>query len=191
MKFDVLYVDPPWSYYAYHKKGRVAENHYQTMNSKDICDLEVGSIAKKDSVLFLWVTFPCLLEGLRVMEEWGFTYKTLGFCWVKRNKKQTNTWFMGLGFWTRANPEICLIGVKGRPKRESNKVRSLVDTPIEKHSKKPKEVRKRIETLMGEDALRIELFAREECEGWDCIGNEIDGLDIREAIKRIREKEDE
>lgn len=192
MKFDVLYVDPPWSYKVYSKKGqgRSAENHYGTMNIDDICGLDIDSIAKKDSVLFLWVTFPCLLEGLRAIKDWGFTYKTLGFCWVKRNKKATDTWFWGLGFWTRANPELCLIATKGKPKRESKAVHCVVDTPIEKHSKKPNEVRTRIEKLMG-DVSRVEIFAREEYDGWTCVGNEIDGLDIREAIEILKNKEQE
>ena len=187
MRFSVLHLDPPWNYRVYSKKGqgRSAENHYKTMNIDDICNLDIQSIAEDNCILFLWVTFPCLLEGLRAISEWGFTYKTLGFCWVKRNKKETNSWFWGLGFWTRANPELCLIATKGKPKRVSKAVHCVVDTPIEKHSKKPDEVRKRIELLMG-DVSRCELFAREQYEGWTCLGNEIDGLDIRDAIKKIK-----
>lgn len=191
MKFDVIYADPPWAYKVYSKKGegRSAENHYHTMTIDDICALDVGSIAEKNCVLLLWVTFPCLVEGLRVIKEWGFTYKTLGFCWAKRNKKQTDTWFWGLGFWTRSNPELCLIATRGSPKREHKGIHSIVDTPIEKHSRKPDEVRKRIELLLGEKK-RVELFAREQHEGWTCVGNEIDGLDIVEALKELAEQEE-
>ena len=87
MKFNILYVDPPWAYKVYSKKGkgRSAENHYKTMSIDDICSLNVASIAD-DCILFLWVTFPCLLEGLRAITDWGFTYKTLGFAWVKQNR---------------------------------------------------------------------------------------------------------
>lgn len=190
MKFNVISCDPPWSYQVYSKKGqgRSAENHYHTMNIEDIYNLDVAGIADKDCVLFLWVTFPCLLEGLETIRRWGFTYKTLGFCWVKRCKKQTDKWFWGLGFWTRANPELCLIATKGSPKRASKAVHCIVDTPIEKHSKKPDEVRRRIEQLMGE-VPRVELFARQEYDGWVCLGDEIDGLDIREAIAKLKEAE--
>ena len=105
------------------------------------------------------------------MKEWGFTYKTCGFNWVKRNKK-SNTFFFGMGYWTRANSELCLIGTKGTIKRKSNKVFQIVDTPIEEHSKKPDVVRDRIVELVG-DIPRIELFARQTANNWDCWGNEI------------------
>ena len=122
-KYNIIYADPPWQYKVYSKKGegRSAENHYHTMNIEDIKSLPVEKIAGDDSILFLWITFPCLLEGISVMESWGFTYKTCGFNWVKRNKK-ADTFFMGLGFWTRSNSEICILGTKGRPKRVSKAV---------------------------------------------------------------------
>jgi N6-adenosine-specific RNA methylase IME4 len=189
MKFNIIYADPPWNYRVYSKKGlgRSAESHYPTMNIDDICNLPVATIAEKDCILFLWVTFPCLLEGLKAIKSWGFEYKTLGFCWVKRCKKQTDKWFWGLGFWTRANPEICLIAAKGKPKRLSKGVHSVIDTPIEGHSKKPNEIRLRIVELMG-DLPRVELFARQKVDGWECLGNEIDGLDITQSIlKRLLE----
>ncbi|MEG1968314.1 MAG: MT-A70 family methyltransferase [Clostridia bacterium] len=191
MKFPILYCDPPWAYKVYSKKGhgRSAENHYHTMDIEDIYNLDVPGIAADDCVLFLWVTFPCLLEGLETIKRWGFAYKTLGFCWVKRCKKQTDKWFWGLGFWTRANPELCIIATKGSPKRLSKAVHSVIDTPIEGHSKKPDEVRRRIVELMG-DIPRAELFARQQYDGWVCMGNEIDGLDIREAIEKVKGWED-
>lgn len=186
MRFSCIYADPPWQYKVYSKKGqgRSAENHYRTMSKEDIYSLPIESIAEKDCILFLWVTFPCLLEGLEAINRWGFKYKTLGFCWVKRCKKQTHKWFWGLGFWTRANPEICIIATRGNPKRISKGIHSVIDTPIEEHSKKPDIVRQKIVELIG-DVSRIELFAREEYPGWMCLGNEIDGMDIREAIEKI------
>ena len=186
MRFSCIYADPPWQYKVYSKKGqgRSAENHYRTMSKEDIYSLPIESIAEKDCILFLWVTFPCLIEGLEAINRWGFKYKTLGFCWVKRCKKQTHKWFWGLGFWTRANPEICIIATRGNPKRISKGVHSVIDTPIEEHSKKPDIVRQKIVELIG-DVSRIELFAREEYPGWMCLGNEIDGIDIREAIEKI------
>mgnify|MGYP001851316111 CR=1 FL=1 len=150
-----------------------AEKHYKVMEIKDIVEMKnvITRISDKDCILFLWVTFPCLLDGLKVIKEWGFTYKTCGFTWVKRNKK-SDTWFFGLGHWTRANPEICLLGTKGKISRVSNKVSQVVDTHIEEHSKKPAIVRERIVELVG-DLPRIELFARQEVDGWDAWGNEV------------------
>ena len=142
------------------------------MNLTDICNLPVSDIAHTDAVLFMWVTYPNLQEGLEVIKAWGFEYKTVAFTWVKRNKIAPS-WFVGLGHWTRANAEICLLATRGKPKRISKSVRQIVDTPIERHSKKPDEVRNRIIELMG-DVPRIELFAREQVQGWDVFGNEVD-----------------
>ena len=185
MKFECIYADPPWCYRNKSGQG-VAENHYRTMNNEDIYNLDVAGLAAKDCILFLWVTFPCLLEGLNTIKRWGFEYKTLGFCWVKRNKKSL-TWFWGLGFWTRSNPEICIIATKGKPKRISKSVHCIVDTPIEGHSKKPDIVRERIVELVG-DIPRIELFARKQYDGWVCLGDEIDGMDIKDSIAEVKNK---
>ncbi len=142
------------------------------MSTDEICDLQVADIAAESSVLFLWTTFPNLQEAFRVIEAWGFSYRTVAFVWVKRNKKAPN-YFMGLGYWTRANAEICLLATKGKPKRISKSVRQIIDAPIEYHSKKPDETRERIVELMG-DLPRIELFARQKTDGWDVWGNEVE-----------------
>lgn len=186
-KYKIIYADPPWQYRVYSQKGqgRSAENHYHTMNIKDIMALPVDKIADKDCILFLWITFPCIKEGIEVMERWGFKYKTCGFNWVKRNKKK-NTYFMGLGFWTRSNSEVCLIGTKGQPKRVSKSVSQICDARIMEHSKKHAEIRERIVELCGE-LPRVELFARDKVKGWDSLGDEIDGKDIREALREVIE----
>lgn len=188
MKFNIIYADPPWNYKVYSKKGqgRCAENHYTTMNIDDICNIDVASISADNCILFMWLTFPCLQDGLKAIEKWGFTYKTNGFTWVKKNKIK-DSWFWGMGFWTRANAEICLIATKGKPKRISKAVHSIIDTSIEKHSKKPDVVRDKIVELVG-DLPRVELFARQQHQGWVCLGNEIDGKDIRDSIKELANK---
>ena len=142
------------------------------MSVNDICSLPVADIAEENSVLFLWVTFPNLQESFRVIKAWRFEYRTAAFVWVKRNKKAVS-WFMGLGYWTRANAEICLLAVKGKPKRISKSVRQIIDSPIECHSKKPDETRERIVELMG-NLPQIELFARQKTNGWDVWGNEVE-----------------
>ncbi len=173
-RYSVIYADPPWSFKTYSDKGkgRSAERHYPTMNKKTIQELPIERISDKDSVLLLWVTFPCLLEGLELINAWGFTYKTAAFTWLKQNKK-SDTLFMGNGYYTRSNGECCLLATKGRVlERKSRSVMSAVLTHIERHSKKPDVVRERIVELFG-DIPRIELFAREHAEGWDCWGNEV------------------
>ncbi len=111
-----------------------------------------------------------LPEAIEVMNEWGFKYKTVAFVWSKRTKN--NKEVANLGRWTMGNVEICLLGVKGKPKRIIKNIRQLVVAERTKHSKKPDEVRDRIVRLMG-DISRIELFARQETEGWDVWGNAV------------------
>lgn len=173
-KYKVIYADPPWAYKVWSAatgSKRSAESHYPTMQPKDISDLDVQSIADDDCTLFIWVTYPCLEQGLQTIKDWGFTYKTCAFTWVKRNKK-SSSWFWGMGYWTRSNPEICLLATKGKPRRVSAKVHSVIDNPISRHSEKPAIIRDRIVELMG-DVPRIELFARKTAEGWDSWGNEV------------------
>ena len=141
------------------------------MGIEELCALPVSEITEKDCVLFLWATFPQLKEALQLIKAWGFTYKTVAFVWLKTNKKAL-TWFYGLGFWTRGNAEICLLATKGHPKRQAKNIHQLIISPIEEHSKKPEEARKKIVALMG-DIPRIELFARKESPGWDIWGNEV------------------
>ena len=172
-KYSVILADPPWHYYVYSKKDAEgsAESHYPTMNIEEIKALPVAGIADKDCALFLWVTFPCLREGLEVIKAWGFSYKTVAFVWVKQNKKAESL-FWGMGHWTRCNAEICILATKGRPKRASAGVHQVVVSHIEEHSRKPAEVHRRINQLMG-SVPKIELFARRTSPGWDVWGNEV------------------
>lgn len=173
-KYKVIYADPPWSYKVWSEKGkgRSAENHYTCMSKDAIQGLDVPRICEDDALLFLWVTPPCLLEGLELMQKWGFEYVTKGFNWVKLNKKQ-DTPFMGTGYYTRSNAEDCLIGKRGRGlKRVDAGVRQVVLSKIREHSRKPDEVRDAIVRLVG-DVPRLEMFGRTETPGWDVFGNEV------------------
>ena len=172
-KYNIIYADPAWSFKTYSDKGkdRSPDKHYSVMSLQDIKDLPVQDIANDNCILFLWVTFPLLKEGFEVIDAWGFTYKTVAFNWVKKNKK-TDSWFWGLGYWTRANSELCLLATKGTIKRQSASIHQIIDTPIERHSKKPDIVRDKIIELVG-DLPRIELFARKTADGWDSWGNEV------------------
>ena len=172
-KYNIIYADPAWSFKTYSDKGkdRSPDKHYSVMSLQDIKDLPIQDIVNDNCILFMWVTFPLLKEGFEVIDAWGFTYKTVAFNWVKKNKK-TNSWFWGLGYWTRANAELCLLATRGTIKRQSASVHQVIDTPIEKHSKKPDIVRDKIVELVG-DLPRIELFARETADGWDSWGNEV------------------
>ena len=173
-KYSVIYADPLWHYNDKRDKHpRLcggARVHYPVMKTADICALPVKAIADDNALLFMWATFPNLPESLKVMEAWGFKYKTLGFSWIKTNKNGSP--FFGIGWYTKSNCEVCLIGVRGRPKKASNSVSSIVLAPKGKHSAKPAIVRDKIVEFAG-DVPRIELFARQEVSGWDSWGNEL------------------
>lgn len=171
-KYSIIYADPPWKYGGGKDKNfqGLAVDQYPTMKTKDICELPIHKIAD-DAVLFIWTTYPQLESCFKVAKAWGFKYRTAAFTWVKFNKNKKP--FFGLGFWTRSNTEICLIFTKGNyPRRATNKVSSVILSRREQHSKKPDCARERIVELMG-DLPRIELFARQCVDGWDCWGDEI------------------
>lgn len=187
-KYDIIYADPPWTYNDKASAGnRGAFYKYDLMEDNAIYSMPVNDMASDDCILFMWATFPKMAEALETIKAWGFTYKTVAFTWVKTNKI-SDSLFWGMGRWTRSNAEVCLLATKGKPKRLSAGVHSVIMSPIRKHSQKPDEARDRIVELVG-DLPRIELFARNATEGWDVWGNEVeptiylDTSDSREPFK--------
>ena len=177
-RFNVIYyADPPWPFEVYSAKGkqRSAERHYDTMSLDKIKALPIADLAADDCALFLWVVNPQLHGALDVIRSWGFQYKTVAFTWVKQNRGGDGL-FMGLGYWTRANAESCLLATRGSPSRLAKDVRQIVMAPVAEHSRKPDEVRTRIERLVPGPYL--ELFARRPIAGWTSWGNEIATADL-------------
>lgn len=191
MKVNLLYADPPWFYNKRNNPGtrfsRGVYSHYDTMPTEEICKIPVADICDENCALILWVTYPRLKDGIAVMEAWGFRYVTAAFCWFKANTNGKP--FFGVGYYTKSNSEIALLGIKGRMKPLSNFISQVVVSQKEEHSKKPDIVREKIVELFG-DLPRAELFARKQCDGWISIGNEIDGLDICESIRKISKGSD-
>lgn len=172
-KYNIIYADPPWKYNDKLLNGnRGAECKYDVMSVDDICKLNIKDLSADNCALFIWTTMCFLPDVFKVIEAWGFKYKTCAFTWVKQNKK-SDSLFWGLGHWTRSNTELCLLAIKGKPKRISAKVHSVIMSKIREHSQKPDEARDRIVQLFG-DVPRIELFARQKVDGWDSWGNEIE-----------------
>lgn len=171
-KYNIIYADPPWKYNDQKandpKMGGIT---YPVMELQDICNLPIKDLCNKDCCLFMWTTMPMLQEALEVIKAWGFKYITCAFCWVKQNPKGVGI-YSGLGHWTNGNAELCLFAKKGSPKRIMKNVKQIVMSPRRKHSQKPDEVRDRIVNLVG-DLPKIELFARQHADGWDCWGNEV------------------
>jgi|TARA_R110000823_G_C15657769_1_gene471694 N6-adenosine-specific RNA methylase IME4 len=174
-QFNIVYADPPWTFKNYNdkKSNHNANHHYPCMNMEDIKKIPVCNLAAKDCVLFMWCTDPLLNQQIEILSAWGFQYKTVAFYWIKENKNQSNMRFWkGPGYWTRANPEICLLATKGKPKRVGTNVDRLVIAKRDLHSKKPLIIRDKIVELCG-DLPRIELFARTTAKGWSSWGNEV------------------
>jgi N6-adenosine-specific RNA methylase IME4 len=173
-RYAAIYADPPWHFRNWSAKGtgRNAVSHYDCMSFAELAALPVADLAADDCVLFLWATDPLLPRAFELIHAWGFEYKTVGFYWVKTNAaaRSGNDFFTGLGYWTRANPEQCLLATRGKPSRKSKDVRRLIVDRRREHSRKPDQVRDRIERLVP--GPYVELFARETKPGWDCWGDQ-------------------
>lgn len=182
--WKVILADPPWHHASRSPKGqtrRSPSHHYRTMSLPEIMALPVRDIAARDCHLFLWTTGPHLQQAFRVMEAWGFRYSSLAFVWVKRKKQpdadhdgllfmDRRDLFTGMGYTTRQNAELVLLGRRGAPKRLAKDVHQVVAAPRQEHSRKPGEVHSRIERYS--EGPRLELFARAPVDGWTVWGNE-------------------
>ena len=168
-KYQIIYADPPWKFEKSITKTFSCK--YPCMGYDDLKKLRVGSIADDNCAMFMWSTLRHLPEAIKLIVDWGFEYRTVAFIWVKTSQKGNIN--HRLGYWTLSNAEICLLGIKGHPRKQNNKIRSVYLLPREGHSKKPQKFREQIEILFG-DVERIELFARQKTEGWDVWGNEVE-----------------
>ena len=172
-RYRVILADPPWTFRTYSAKGkgRSADVHYDCMTIDEIKNMPVRDMADEDCVLFMWTTDPFLRISFDVLDAWGFTYKTVAFYWAKSSRDPRHDWPIGTGYWTRANPEQCLLATRGRPRRKSTAVRKLIVEPKREHSRKPACLHERIEALC--DGPYLELFARDRRAGWDQIGDQL------------------
>lgn len=180
-KYDVIYADPPWSYYndmsvspdCTTVKG-MRRPPYPVLSTKDICKIPVNKISNDNCILFIWTTDYHLEKCMDVIRAWGFVYKTIGFVWAKKNRNGSQVSFMG-AYTKKSGCELCLIATKGKDAHRmviKHNVNSFVEYPRQEHSKKPNIIRDRIVDLIG-DRKRVELFARETFCGWDSWGNEL------------------
>lgn len=178
--YGVIYADPPWAFKCWNGDklpSRVADAHYQTMNFPALEGLPIGELAAPDCILICWVVWPTLPEALALIKYWGFEYKTCAFSWMKGNNRQVDMFredadvSVGMGYWTRANSEVALLAVRGKPKRLNADVRQGIFSPRREHSRKPEGMHARIERLAA--GPYCELFARQsDRPGWDFWGNE-------------------
>ena len=175
-KYGVILADPPWRYSNSGISG-AAEKHYNTMSTDELCALPIGEIAKQDSVLIMWATWPMLEDAIRIINAWGFKYKT-GMPWVKLRGIPAIDLFgktrlkviAGQGWWFRGVTEPILISVRGNARPPDVVPIGLMSERFE-HSKKPTNAHEYAELLPGP---YLELFARRPHPGWDVWGNEVE-----------------
>lgn len=164
-RYPIILADPPWRYEHPGSESRAIENHYPTMELADICALPVADIATDDCVLFLWTTAPKLHESMRVIDAWGFNYRT---CAVWDKEK------IGMGYFFRQQHELLLVAVKGHPPHPapSDRVSSVLRVArSSKHSEKPAETYELIESMYP-TLPKVELFCRSPRDGWAAWGNQ-------------------
>jgi N6-adenosine-specific RNA methylase IME4 len=169
VRFPVIYADPPWRYENPPMGGgnRSIENHYPTMTLEEICALPVGDLAADDAMLYLWATSPKLAECMKVIEAWGFMYRT-SLVWVKDK--------IGMGYHARNQHEFLLVARRGDmpPPPLEVRVSSVVEAPRGEHSAKPGICYELIERFYP-TLPRIELFSRAPRDGWAAWGNQAGG----------------
>jgi len=193
MKHQIILADCPWPYAsrAHHSKTRFGggvHGQYQVMSIKDLARLPIWDVAAKDALLFLWVTGPHLANAFTLISAWDFSFVTNAFTWMKQNKSGKGLFF-GVGAYSKSNAEFCLLAKRGKTLLPAtNSVSSAVLSPVEAHSKKPSQVAERIEKMYP-NLSKLELFARQQRDGWLCLGNEITGNDIRVDLDLLTRKE--
>jgi N6-adenosine-specific RNA methylase IME4 len=173
-KFSTILADPPWQFQ--NRTGKMAPEHkrlnrYDTMSLEDIMSLPVSFLANDTSHLYLWVPNALLPEGLKVMEAWGFQYKS-NLIWHKV-RKDGGSDGRGVGFYFRNVTEIILFGVRGKNARTLPPGRSQVNflaTQKREHSRKPDEIYNIIEACST--SPHLELFARGQRTNWEVWGDE-------------------
>lgn len=177
--YRVLYADPPWAFatWSHRGQGKGASQHYETLDIDGLCALKLGACAAPDAALFMWVVQPLLPEALRVIEAWGFTYKTVAFYWVKLKSGQDRLFYagedvrLGLGYHTRSGCEQCWLATRGKGyERLARGEPQVVFAPLREHSRKPDEIAASIRRLA--QGPRLELFARTVQPGFDAWGNQ-------------------
>ena len=179
-KFKTLVADPPWKYNNIRTGGAMnsgSAQKYPVMDLEDICNLPIKDIMDKDSVCFLWCTVPLIQYGFKVLESWGYQYKTM-IIWRK-----IMSW--GMGFWFRGQVELCLLGIRGKVKPFRYQKANFIQCKVGKHSEKPDDFYTLIKPVSTEP--RLELFASKDRDGWTCVGFEANGQDVKDFLNASKE----
>lgn len=179
--FRKIYADPPWGWRTWNALDKIphrgAEAPYQPMRKQDLEALPVSSLAANHCLLAMWTVSSHLDQAIDLMRAWHFTFRSIGFIWVKVDKAGKPR--MSLGRWTRQEAEICILGARGRPPRRPKPigtgVRQVIMAQRREHSRKPDQVRAGLDRLV--EGPGLELFSRESAPGWAAWGNEVGKFD--------------
>lgn len=180
-EYSVIMADPPWEYNNQGTRAS-ADKHYNTISQQELRALPVARLGSMPCALFLWATWPNMQNALDLIDAWGFEYKTLAWEWRKTNKAG-DKYIMGLGNYTRSNPEPCLLAfkkvkTKGKIMRVADRsVPAWIDGPRRKHSQKPDQQYEYIDRLYP-NVPRLELFATQTWPGWEAWGDFEGSIDI-------------
>jgi N6-adenosine-specific RNA methylase IME4 len=171
-----IVADPPLPFATWSRigEGRSPQHHYACLTFGQLAGIPLPNAAATDCFLFLWVPLRSVFLVEPLMRAWGFAFSGAAFAWAKQNRSGVG-WFMGGGYGTRHNVEICWLGRRGSPRRKSAGVRELIIAPVRQHSRKPDEIYRRVEALS--DGPYLELFARQQWPGWVCVGDELGKYD--------------
>jgi N6-adenosine-specific RNA methylase IME4 len=174
--YNLIYADPPWKFNEVKTGGSLSSSaaaKYLTTSIDDLKAMNIPSIAADDCALVMWWVGAMPQEAIDLVSSWGFNLKNMnGFVWQKLTVKHNP--FFGMGHYSRAGSESCIIAIKGRPKVISHSIRAVQSHPIMAHSQKPDLFRRLCVDMFG-DVPRVELFARARSPGWDVFGNEVEG----------------
>jgi N6-adenosine-specific RNA methylase IME4 len=160
----------PFKAWSYKGEGRSPQHHYKCSAFDELAAIPVASCAAPNCFLLMWMPLRSVFLVKPLMDAWGFTFSGAGFVWIKLNKRGVG-FFMGGGYGTRHNAEVCWLGRRGNPQRKSKGIRELIIAPVREHSRKPDEIYERVEALS--DGPYVELFARQQWPGWISIGDEV------------------
>lgn len=189
-KYDLILIDPPWSYFGDPNKMAAAGKHYNLMSQADICGMDLKSILNKNAMVLVWATGPRLHFAFEAIKSWGLHFRGVAFVWVKT--KKDGTIINGQGVpptFTKPTSEfvLCATTTKaGRPLKLSKfNTPQIILAPRAGHSTKPEKVRQEIDATLGTSITKLEIFARTQVPGYDAIGNHLTGEDVNTSIGKL------
>ena len=188
--YDVIMIDPPWSYFGSTTKNAAAGKHYSLMSQEELAKIELKSLLKKKGMVFVWATCPRLNFAIEMIKSWGLNYRGVAFVWVKTRKDGGIISGQGVPpTFTKPTTELLLLATTNKtgrpvPLRKFNTAQVIL-SPRGAHSVKPAVFRTTIEETLVTGIDKLEIFGRQVVPGWDVIGDGITGEDVTVSISKL------